>query len=41
MWQDKMKRLEAHGDEFRLAPVVKINALRMLMAGKAKECFET
>jgi hypothetical protein len=24
MWQDKMRRLEAHGDEYRLAPVFKI-----------------
>ncbi len=36
-WQDKMRRLEAHGNEFKLAPVFKINALRMLMIGKAKE----
>ena len=37
MWQDKMRRLEAHGDEYKLAPVFKTNALRMLMTGKAKE----
>ncbi len=37
MWQDKMRRLEAHGDEYKLAPVFKINALRMLMTGKARE----
>ncbi len=37
MWQDEMGRLEAQGDEFKLAPVFKINALRMLVAGKAKE----
>jgi hypothetical protein len=37
MWQDKTRRLEAHGDEYKLAPVFEINALRMLMAGKAKE----
>ncbi len=35
MWQDKMRRLEARGDKFKLGPVFKINALRMLMAGKA------
>ena len=40
MWQDIMRRLEAHGDEFKLAPVFKINALRTLMIGKAKECFD-
>ena len=40
MWQDKMERLGAHGDEHKLAPVFKINALRMLMTGKAKEYFD-
>ncbi len=40
MWQDKMRRLESHGKEFKLAPVFKINALRMLMASKAKEYFD-
>ncbi len=35
------KMLEAHGDEHELlAPVLKINALRMLMTGKAKEHFD-
>ncbi len=37
MWQDNMRRLEAHGDELKLAPVFKINALQILMAGKATE----
>ncbi len=36
MWQDKMRRLEAHGEEYNLAPEHKINALRMFMIGKAK-----
>jgi hypothetical protein len=40
MRQDKMRRSEAHGDEFKLAPVFKIHASRMLMAGKAKENFD-
>ncbi len=40
MWQDKMQKLEAHGDKFKLIPVFKINALRMLMAGKAKKYFD-
>ncbi len=40
MWQDGMRRLEAHGDEFKLATVFKIDALRMLMAGKAKQYFD-
>jgi hypothetical protein len=40
MQQDKMRRLEAHGGEFKLASVFKIDALRMFMAGNAKECFD-
>ncbi len=40
MWPDKMRRLKAHGDEHKLAPVFKINGLRMLMAGKAMEYFD-
>ena len=40
MWLDKMRRLEAHGDEYKLAPVFKINALRMLTTGKAREYFD-
>jgi hypothetical protein len=40
MRQDKLRRLEAHEDECNLAPVFKINALRMLMTGKAKEYFD-
>ena len=39
MCQDKMRRLEAHGEEFKLVPLFKINALRMLMTGEAKEYF--
>ncbi len=40
MWQDKMRRLEAYGDEFKMTPVYTVNALRMLMTGKAKEYFD-
>jgi hypothetical protein len=40
MWQDKMRSLDAHGEEYKLAPVFKINGLRMLMIGKAKEYFD-
>ncbi len=40
MWQDKMRRLEAHGKQFKLAPMFKISALRLLMAGKAKEYLD-
>ncbi len=31
MWQDKTRRLEAHGEEYKLAPAFKINTLCMLM----------
>ncbi len=34
MWQDKMRRLEGHGDEFKMPPVYKANAFRMMMTGK-------
>ncbi len=40
MWQDKIRGLEAHGVEHRLAPVFNINALRMLMIGRANEYFD-
>ncbi len=41
MRQDKRRRLEAHGDENKLAPVQQINALSLLMTGKAKEKIST
>ncbi len=34
------EEMEAHGEEFKLAPVFKIIALRMFMTGKAKEYFD-
>ncbi len=34
-----MRRREAHGEEYKLTPLFKINAWRMLMTGKAKEYF--
>ncbi len=40
MWQDEMRRLEAHGEEYKLAPVFKLNVLRMPITGKAKEYFD-
>ncbi len=40
MWQDKMRRLQAHGKEYKLVPVFKINALRIMTTGKAKEYFD-
>ncbi len=39
-WQDTMRRLEAHDEEFKLDPLLKINTLRLLITGKAKEYFE-
>ncbi len=41
LWQDKMRRLEAHGDESKLAPEFKINALRTLRIVKSKEYFDS
>jgi hypothetical protein len=40
MWRDKMRKLEAHREEFKLAPIFEINAFRMLMTGNAEEYFE-
>ncbi len=40
MWQNKMKRLETDGDDFKPAPVCKISAFRLLMTGRAKEYFD-
>ncbi len=37
MWQYNMRSLEAHGNEFKVAPVFNINALRMLMNGKVND----
>ncbi len=38
--QDRSRILEGHGEEFKLAPLFKISALRMLMTGKAKKYFD-
>ncbi len=40
VWQAKMRRLEAHGEEFKLALLCKINALRIFLTGNAKEYFD-
>ena len=37
-WLDKVKRLEAHGSQYKLPALYKVNALRM--TGKAKEYFD-
>ena len=39
-WLDKVKRLEARGSRYKLPALYKVNALRMLMTGKAKEYFD-
>ncbi len=36
----RLRRFEARSDEVKLTMVFKISALRMLMSGKAKECFD-
>ncbi len=40
MWQDKMRRFEAHGDEFSMPPVCKVNVFWMLATRKAKEYLD-
>ncbi len=35
-----MRRLEADGDEFKLAPVFKITARRTLVIGRSKDHFD-
>ncbi len=35
-----MRRLQGRGDEFKLTPVFRVNALRMLMTGKANAYFD-
>jgi hypothetical protein len=39
-WLDKLRRLEAHGDEYKLAAVFEINALRTVTTVKAREYFD-
>ena len=39
-WLDKLRRQEAHGDAYKLAAVFKLDALRTLTAGKAREYFD-
>ncbi len=40
IWEDRMPRLETHGDVFKLAPVFKMNAFRSLMIWKSKKYFD-
>ena len=39
-WEEKMKRLGAHGREYELSPMFKIIALGCLTVGRAREYFE-
>ena len=39
-WYDKMTRLETHGQDFKMPPVYKMNALKSLMVGRSKDFFE-
>ena len=39
-WYDKMARLEMHGNDFKMPPVYKMNALKALMVGRSKDFFE-
>ncbi len=40
IWQDTIRRLEARGDEYKLAPACKINSLDITLTGYAKEYFD-
>jgi hypothetical protein len=40
MWQDTMRLFDVLGCEFKMPPVGTVNALRILMTGKAKEYFD-
>ena len=39
-WLDQLRRLEAHGDEYKLPPVHEINALKILLTGRSREYFD-
>ena len=40
-WVERVRRLESHGDKYKLAAIFKITALRMMMMiGRAKDHFE-
>jgi len=40
LWEERINRLEAHGDEYKLSSLYKVTALRQLMVGKAIDHFE-
>ena len=39
-WCEGMRRLEAHGESYKLAPIFKITAVRRMLVGKSKGRFE-
>ena len=39
-WCERVRRLEAHGPKYVLAPLYKVTALRMMMVGRSKDHFE-
>ena len=39
-WMDKLRRLEAHGDKYKLPAVYKLTALKAMLTGKALEYAE-
>jgi hypothetical protein len=40
-WSERVKRLEAHGTKYALAPLFKVAALRLMLVGRARDLFET
>ena len=40
IWVERVRRLEAHGPKYFLAPLFKVTAMKLMMVGKAKEHFE-
>ena len=39
-WCERIRRLEAHGESYKLAPIFKITAPKQMLVGKAKGHFE-
>ena len=39
-WIERIRKLESHGQEYALAPLYKVIALKKIMIGKAKEYFD-
>ena len=39
-WTESNRKLESHGNQFGLAPLYKVIALKQMMVGRAKEHFD-